>query len=76
MSPRWKFQIRNGLPFGIFMAIFMTGFDAAMQNSTAPFLTGNFVIKLIIWMLGGVFIVGYFNWREKVKREENKNNPG
>lgn len=67
MSPRWKFQIRNGLPFGIFMAIFMTGFDAALENSIQPFLTRTFLIKLLVWMILGVFVVGYFNWRERKK---------
>lgn len=67
MSPRWKFQIRNGLPFGIFMAIFMTGFDAALENSIQPFLTRTFLFKLLVWMILGVFVVGYFNWRERKK---------
>ena len=72
MSPRWKFQIRNGLPFGIFMAIFMTGFDAALENSIQPFLTRTFLIKLLVWMILGVFVVGYFNWRERKKGGESR----
>ena len=76
MNERWKYQIRTGLPFGIIMPIIMTLFDwfGTSATFTEGFFTVKFLIKLIIFLVIGVFLIGYSNWREREKNEMyNKN---
>jgi cytochrome c biogenesis factor len=74
MNERWKYQIRTGLPFGIMMPVVMTAMDWYGTSFGEAFFSMKFLVKLIIFVLGGIFVIGYFNWREKQKNEMyNKN---
>jgi len=76
MNKRWKHQIKSGLPFGIGMPIIMTLFDwfGTSATFTEAFFTIKFLVKFIVFMLLGIFLIGYSSWREKVKNEMyNKN---
>lgn len=76
MSERWKYQIKTGLPFGIVMPIIMTLFDwyGTSATFTEAFFTLKFLMKFIVFMTMGIFVIGYSNWRERAKNEMyNKN---
>ncbi len=72
MSERWKYQFKTGLPFGIMMPVVMTLFDwfGTSASFDEAFFSMNFLVKLVIFLLGGIFVIGYFNWREKQKNLE------
>lgn len=72
MSERWKYQIRTGLPFGIIMPVTMILFDwiGSSISFAEAFLSKKFLIYLIVFLLVGVLLIGYSNWREKKKNEE------
>lgn len=70
MSDRWKYQIKSGLPFGLLLPIFITALDWYGTSFEEAFLTQKFMISLAVFLFAGIFIIGYFNWREKQKNEE------
>jgi hypothetical protein len=67
MSARWKHQLRFGLLWGTVMAILMTTFYAWENENWNLFLTWNFLLRLAIFNAVGVFIVGYFSWKDTEK---------
>lgn len=76
MSERWKYQIRKGLPFGIIMPILITLFEwyGTSETFAQAFFTLKFLLKLVVFMALGIFLIGYSYWREKAKNEMyNKN---
>lgn len=78
MSERWKFQIKNGVFWALFMAFIMSiPFDlidwANLKYLTfekAFLLSKLFLFKFLFWILPGIFIIGYFDWKQKKKREK------
>jgi ABC-type transport system involved in Fe-S cluster assembly fused permease/ATPase subunit len=54
MNDRWKYQVKTGLPWGIFMTVLNDG---------------QFYFRLICFLLFGVFVLGYSSWKAKTKRE-------
>ena len=75
MGRRWKYQIKKGLPFGIAMPILLAVFEGYGTSSYADtFLSEKFAVQLVVFLLAGIFIIGYSSWREKAKNEMyNKN---
>ncbi|WP_298156087.1 hypothetical protein [Flavobacterium sp.] len=68
MSERWKFQVRMGLFWGIFMSVFQLLFEL---NETPALLQLNnkwFYIRLLLQILAGIFVVGYFSWTSREKK--------
>ena len=70
MSERWKYQLKTGLPFGLMMPIALTSMDWYYTSFAEAFFSVKFLIKLIIFLVVGVFLIGYSNWRAKKKEEE------
>ena len=76
MNERWKYQIKKGLPFGIIMPIVITSIDwyGTSDTFTQAFVSKKFLVELIVFLLVGIFAIGYSSWREKAKNEMyNKN---
>lgn len=76
MNERWKYQLKKGLPFGIVMPIIITLFEWYGTSETfgQAFFTLRFLLKFIVFMALGIFLIGYSYWREKAKNEMyNKN---
>ena len=69
MTERWKYQLKTGGFWGVFMIVFTTAF--ALKEK--PFLTQiadyNFYIRATGFLLFGVFVLGYSSWKSKKKRE-------
>ncbi|OAB31405.1 hypothetical protein SAMN05444395_101619 [Flavobacterium fryxellicola] len=69
MSERWKYQIKTGLPWGIFMIVFMILFEikevSFIDQVSQPF----FYFKAVAYILLGIFVLGYSSWKSKIKRQ-------
>lgn len=72
MSERWKYQIKTGLPFGIGFPVFMTIMEAWSNDSAMVFISWKFVVKLLVMVAVGVFVIGYYNWKAKQKELEKE----
>lgn len=68
MNKRWKYQIMTGGFWAIFMIVFSTFFaeDTPFQEQME---TQLFWIKLISYLVFGIFVLGYVSWKAKLKRE-------
>jgi hypothetical protein len=69
MSERWKHQIKAGWAFGIFMPVITTAFDAYGTSFFDAFFSAKFLVKLGVFLILGIFVIGYSSWREKAKNE-------
>jgi len=72
MSERWKYQIKTGTFWGIFMIVFMTLFEWKEKPILNELASPKFYLKVLIYLLVGVFGLGYFNWKQKVKQQNNQ----
>ncbi|WP_333598947.1 hypothetical protein [Flavobacterium sp.] len=70
MSERWKFQLKVGIFWGLFMIVFMTLMDWKEKPILTEVTLPKFYVKLAIYLLVGIFGLGYFNWKEKEKQEK------
>lgn len=71
MNERWKYQLKMGGFWGVFMVIFMTLFDLKEKTISQQLSENNFYIRAVSYIVIGIFVLGYFSWREKVKRENS-----
>jgi hypothetical protein len=71
MSERWKYQIKSGGLWGIFMILFMSLFELKEKLFMEQLSNPNFYIRAIFYLITGVFLLGYFNWKAKLKRENS-----
>ena len=69
MGERWKYQIKIGLFWGLFMSLFNVLFELQEKSLGIQFSTPNFYLRAIVFILVGIFFLGYINWKAKVKRE-------
>lgn len=67
MTERWKYQIKWGLFWGTFMALAMTAFHAWENENWGLLFTWSLLLRLVIFVGVGIFVVGYFNWKESQK---------
>jgi hypothetical protein len=69
MSERWKYQIKSGSFFGVTMTIVSSLFDLSEKDFTAIFFSYKFIVRLVIFLILGIFVLGYYNWKEKIKKQ-------
>ncbi|WP_298139955.1 hypothetical protein [Flavobacterium sp.] len=72
MSERWKYQLKMGGFWGLFMVVFMTLFELKEKTVSQQLSEANFYIRAITYIVIGIFVLGYFNWKEKEKREKKQ----
>jgi hypothetical protein len=72
MSERWKCQIKSGGLWGILMVMFFTLSELNKTSLTQQIENPKFWLRSLIYLASGIFILGYFNWKAKVKSETNK----
>ncbi len=70
MSERWKYQLKMGGFWGVFMVVFMTLFELKEKTISQQLSENNFYIRAVSYIVIGIFVLGYFSWKEKVKREK------
>ncbi len=68
MSERWKYQIKIGLFWGVFITVFMTLFND--KTFSEQIENNKFYWRFLINIIAGIVIVGYFFWKGK----DEKNN--
>ena len=69
MNERWKYQIKTGGFWGIFMTVFNVLFELKQVSFLEQISKPTFYIRLVVYVLVGIFVLGYFNWKAKLKRE-------
>lgn len=72
MNERWKYQLKVGLPWGIFMTVFMALFNVNEKPLAELVQTWFFYFQMVMFLLVGVFVLGYSSWKSKTRRESNK----
>ena len=73
MSERWKYQLKMGGFWGIFMSVFMTLFEIKEKSITQQVSSIDFYIRALSYLVIGIFVLGYYSWKSKVKRENLDN---
>ena len=55
--------------WGFFMSVFNVLFEIKEKSLNEQFTSQTFYLRLVVYTLVGVFILGYINWKSKLKRE-------
>jgi hypothetical protein len=61
MSERWKYQLKMGGFWGVFMTIFNVLFEIKEISLSQQFASRNFYLRLVVYTLVGIFVLGYFS---------------
>ncbi len=69
MSERWKYQIKIGLFWGIIMMLLMALFDRQETPLQQQLTSSRFYVRGVVYILIGVFLLGYINWRGMQKKQ-------
>lgn len=69
MSERWKYQIKMGGFWGLFMVVFMTLFELQEKPFMEQITTYNFYLRAVVYIAVGIFVLGYFNWKQMQKNK-------
>lgn len=69
MNERWKYQIKTGGFWGIFMTVFTILFELKQVSFLEQISKPTFYIRLVGYVIVGIFVLGYFNWKAKLKKE-------
>ncbi len=75
MSERWKFQLKNGLIWGLIMSFLMYAVDTIDMSFRDAFLTRKNLFRILFFVITGIFLVGYFSWKKKIKSEKTPDLP-
>lgn len=68
MSERWKYQIKMGGIWGLFMTVFNVLFDIKDTPLAAQLAAPAFYLKALAYILVGIFVLGYYTWKSKQKQ--------
>ena len=71
MSERWKFQLKYGFIWGFMVSFIMAGFDMFEMSIEDAFLSKRNLFRTLFFVFTGIFIVSYFSWKKKIKKEDN-----
>ncbi len=69
MTERWKYQLKTGGFWGVFMIVFTTAFALKEKPFAIQIADSGFYIRAVGFLLFGVFALGYSSWKAKIKRE-------
>jgi predicted transporter len=72
MSERWKYQIKTGAFWGIFMSVFNVLFEIQEKPLAVQLSSQVFYLRAVVFLLVGIFLLGYVNWKQKVKQQNNQ----
>jgi hypothetical protein len=70
MSERWKYQIKTGGIWGLFMVVFNILFELKEKPFMEQISSSIFYIKAVVYIAVGIFILGYFNWKRSPKNQQ------
>ena len=69
MSERWQYQIKTGGIWGIFMIVFNVLFNIKEIPFAEQIATSHFYFRAAAYIGVGIFILGYFTWKSKMKQQ-------
>ena len=69
MGDRWKYQIKNGGIWGLIVSSCIAVIDLFEMSFEEAFLSKEKLLRTLYFVLAGIFIIGYSNWKKKVKRD-------
>jgi hypothetical protein len=72
MNERWGYQLATGVAWTLFMDICITTnkmYDCPILDQIMKL---DFWINTLIYLVIGVFIIGYINWYFNIKRKKSK----
>ena len=72
MTERWKYQLKTGGFWGVFMIVFTTVFALKEKPFAIQIADSNFYFRAIGFLVFGVFAIGYSSWKSKIKRESKQ----
>ncbi len=58
----WRYALKTGGFWGLFMAIIMNLFDLSEHSFEEVFLSKSFLIDLIFWIVSGIFLFAGALW--------------
>jgi hypothetical protein len=70
MSERWKYQLKTGTFWGLFMSLFSLIFRLNEVSLSQQLSSVEFYVRLAGFVILGIFVLGYFNWRSRQKRQQ------
>lgn len=70
MSERWKYQIKTGAPWGVFMIIITLFFGLKENPFMVQIADPNFYLRSVGYVLFGIFVLGYSSWKTKNKKKQ------
>lgn len=71
MSERWKYQVKTGAFWGLFMTVFNVLFEIKEKPLNIQLSSPGFYLRALVFILVGIFVLGYVNWKQKVKQQNN-----
>jgi len=71
MNERWKFQVKNGLIWGLIMSSCLAVFDVFEMSFEDAFLSKKTLFRTFYFVFTGIFLVSYFRWKRKTGIENN-----
>ncbi|MEY2922186.1 hypothetical protein [Flavobacterium sp.] len=69
MSERWKYQLKSGGLWGLFMSVFILLFNMKEQPIAEQLQHPEFWVKTLVYLIVGIFGLGYYNWKHKQKQQ-------
>jgi len=65
MNERWKYQVKYGFFFAIFIVLFNALFEYREQSFVHKLSTLVFWLKFLVLLILSIFVLGYFSWKSK-----------
>ncbi len=72
MTERWKYQLKTGGFWGLFMIVFTTVLALKEKPLATQMADYNYYIRAVGVLLFGVFVLGYSSWKSKIRRESKQ----
>jgi hypothetical protein len=72
MNERWKYQIRIGLLWSVITLIIIAFMESEEMSFFEQFTTPKGLLRLISLPIIGIFIFGYFMWKQKNKKSDKQ----
>ena len=69
MTARLKYQLVSGGFWGLFMTLFNMLFEIKEKPLSVQLSTVDFYVRALAFILVGIFVLGYINWKAKERKE-------
>ena len=74
MSERWRYQLKTGGFWGIFMTLFNVLFELKEKPFSTQISNPNLYLRAFFYLVTGIFLLGYLNWKQLEKRKNSNKN--